>query len=50
MMHVIQFANDVFTNHKEQWTELMKRAMSTDYSWNASAKRYEELYSRLINK
>ena len=50
MMHVIQFANDVFINHKEQWIELMKRAMTTDYSWNASAKRYEELYSRLINK
>lgn len=50
MLHVIQYANDVYSNRKQQWVELMKRAMSTDYSWNASAKRYEELYTRLINR
>ena len=50
MLHVIQYAQDVFTNYKGQWTDLMKRAMSTDYSWNASTKRYEELYTRLMNK
>jgi len=27
---------------------LMKRAMSTDYSWNASAKKYEQMYEKLI--
>jgi starch synthase len=28
------------------WRELMRRAMSEDHSWNASAKRYEGLYTR----
>lgn len=50
MMHVIAYANDVFTNHKEQWTQIIKRAMTTDCSWNVSARRYEELYSKLIEK
>ena len=50
MMHVIQYANDVFINHKEQWEGLMKRAMSTDYSWNSSARQYEKLYDKLINQ
>ena len=48
MMHVIQYANKVFSNNKTQWKELMKRAMSTDYSWNASAKKYEQMYEKLI--
>ena len=28
------------------WRELVRRAMSEDHSWNASAKRYEALYSK----
>lgn len=50
MMHVIQYADDVYTNHKKEWEGLMKRAMSTDYSWNASAKHYEQLYTRIIER
>ena len=48
MLHIIQYAYDVFANRKEQWHALMKRAMTTDYSWNASARKYEELYNKLI--
>lgn len=48
MLHVIQYAYDVFANRKEEWTAIMKRAMTTDYSWNASARKYEELYDKLI--
>ena len=50
MLHVIQYANDIFTNRKDQWNALVKRAMTTDYSWNASARKYEELYSKLIGE
>jgi len=48
MLHVIQYAYDVFANRKDQWHALMRRAMTTDYSWNASARKYEELYNKLI--
>ena len=30
------------------WTKLMKRAMSRDFSWGASAQRYEALYKELV--
>jgi starch synthase len=30
------------------WTKLMKRAMSRNFSWNAAAQRYEELYKDLV--
>jgi starch synthase len=35
---------------KEQklWTKLMKRAMARNFSWGASARRYEDLYSELV--
>jgi starch synthase len=29
------------------WTRLMKRAMARNFSWDASARRYEELYKEL---
>lgn len=48
MMHVIKYANYVFSNQKEQWNGIVKRAMKTDFSWDASARKYEELYDKLI--
>jgi len=29
------------------WTTLMRRAMSRDFSWEAAARRYEQLYQEL---
>ena len=47
MMHVIRMALNFFAN-KEVWVPLMKRAMKTDFSWDASAKKYSELYDCLL--
>jgi starch synthase len=33
---------------RELWVELMQRAMARDFSWDASAKRYEQLYTELV--
>ena len=30
------------------WRKLMKRAMARNFSWNAAAQRYEELYRQLV--
>jgi starch synthase len=35
--------------YKKIWQELMKRAMRADFSWEASAKKYLELYKKAIN-
>lgn len=34
-------------NDKEKWTELTKKVMNVDFSWNASAKEYLKLYENL---
>ena len=43
MLYVIKDAIYTFGN-KKVWNKLMKCAMTTDFSWNASAEKYEELY------
>ena len=35
---------------KGAWKKLMKRGMSCDYSWDASARKYEELYRLAVAK
>ena len=47
MLHVIKYAFDVFTNHKDRWHEMIERAMRQDFSWNSSAAEYEKLYDML---
>lgn len=47
MMHVVRMALSLFGD-KKIWNPLMKRAMETDFSWDASAKKYSELYKNLI--
>jgi len=40
-------ARQIFRD-RELWTKLMKRAMARNFSWDASAQRYEVLYKELI--
>jgi len=40
-------AGQIFRD-RELWTKLMKRAMARNFSWDASAQRYEVLYKELI--
>jgi starch synthase len=42
----IKRARQIFRN-RQLWTRLMKRAMAQDFSWEAVAQRYEDLYSQL---
>jgi starch synthase len=35
---------------KETWTKLMKNGMQKDFSWEASAKKYESLYQKALAK
>jgi len=36
-------------NHKETWQKLILRAMRQDFSWEASAKKYLDLYRKAIH-
>jgi starch synthase len=43
----IKRAREIFRDRKA-WTNLMKRAMARNFSWDASAQRYEVLYRQLV--
>jgi starch synthase len=34
---------------KDSWTKIMKNGMKSDFSWTSSAKKYIELYKRILN-
>lgn len=50
MLHVIHYAYSVFRDNRKAWNDMIERAMSMDYSWDASARKYEELYKTLEDK
>ncbi len=43
----IKRAREIFRD-RDTWIMLMARAMARNFSWDASARRYEELYSELV--
>ena len=47
MMYVVREAIADYKN-KEEWSKLMYRAATTDFSWNHSAKQYEALYMDML--
>jgi starch synthase len=47
MLATIRYAKSVYYGKKREWHKLIDRGMQTDFSWNNSAKQYEELYRRL---
>lgn len=49
MMHVIRYAQTVYTRQRSRWNEMMLRGMEQDFSWNASARSYEQMYDKLTN-
>lgn len=38
-----------YFNNKEAWDELKKRIMDEDFSWEISAKRYLDIFDKLVN-
>jgi len=46
MLYVIKDA--IYTyGDKDNWTQIMKRAMTADFTWGQSALKYEEIYDKL---
>ena len=48
MMATVRYAERIFYDQKDQWNDLVKRAMNVDFSWNASAEKYEILYDHML--
>ena len=45
MLGTIRYAEQIFYDKKRDWNKIVERAMRKDFSWKASAKKYEELYN-----
>lgn len=47
MLNTIRYAKSVYFDKKREWNKIIDRGMAKDYSWNNSARKYEELYDRM---
>lgn len=47
MLNTIRYAKHIYYNKRREWNKMIDRGMATDYSWNTSARKYEDLYRRL---
>jgi len=47
MSDMVQQALVVYSN-KEEWEKVIKNAMNSDYSWQQSAKQYQEIYKKML--
>ena len=46
MLSAIRYAKSVYHNKKRDWNKIIDRGMIKDFSWNNSARRYEEMYNK----
>lgn len=49
MLDSIKRAIKIYYEDKEQWNNLTKKVMKCDFSWDKSAKKYFEMYEKLLN-
>ncbi|MDE5855269.1 MAG: glycogen synthase GlgA [Ruminococcus sp.] len=49
MLGVINYSKSVYYDHRNEWDNMVKRGMETDFSWGSSALQYEGMYSWMIN-
>ena len=50
MMATVRYAERVFYDNKEAWKGLVERAMSRDFSWKASAEKYQWMYGEMLGR
>ncbi len=48
MMNTVRYAEKIFYDRKKDWNKIVDRAMAKDFSWQASALKYQEMYDWLI--
>lgn len=47
MLNIINYAKHIYFNRRDEWDKIVIRDMQQDFSWNGSARKYEELYNNL---
>ena len=47
MLAAIRYAERIYYDQKRDWNKIVERGMKADFSWNVSAKKYQEMYDWL---
>ena len=47
MLNTIRYAEHIYYDRRREWNKIVDRGMKADFSWNTSAKQYEDLYNTL---
>jgi len=47
LMWAVKQALHTFNNDKDGWARVVENALSCDFSWKKSARKYKELYEKL---
>ena len=47
MLSIVNYAKSVYYKHKREWNKIVDRGMAADFSWDNSARKYEQLYKDL---
>lgn len=50
MMATIRYAEQIYYDHKRDWNKIVEQAMKADFSWKASALKYQEMFDWLIGR
>lgn len=50
MLNTINYAKHVFFDDRKSWDLIAKRGISSDFSWDSSAVKYEQLYDKIISR
>ena len=48
MLGTIRYAEHIYYDKKRDWNKLIEQAMAADFSWDVSARKYQEMYDWLI--
>ncbi|MCD8009494.1 MAG: glycogen synthase GlgA [Lachnospiraceae bacterium] len=50
MLEAVRYAKSVYTDNKRRWNQIIDRGMAQDFSWAASAVKYEALYDEMLRE
>lgn len=48
MYNTLMFAKYIYVDRRDEWNTIIHSAMSKDFSWQASARKYQDMYDWLI--
>ena len=48
MLDTIRYAEKTYYKQRAEWDKMVVRAMEADFSWKASAEKYQDMYDGLM--